>query len=146
MNDLDLFGQPVADDLPKLTKFGKKKRDETPKGYAAKPGSGPVGHFCRDCRHSVKKSLAKNYWKCALMFRFWTGGFKTDIRLKSPACKEWASKLQKEPEHVHTLMPIDSGNQTVNIAANEATTPQTKAQRERQADERAGVHDEGEAA
>lgn len=114
----DLFGVELRDDAPKLTQFGKKKRDETPKGYAARPGSGPAGHFCRDCRHATKKSLAKNYWKCRLMVRSWTGGFKTDIRLKSPACEHWASKPQKEPEHVHTLIPVDSGYCSVNIAAN----------------------------
>jgi hypothetical protein len=31
--------------------------------------------------------MAKNYWKCGLVKP--TGGIKTDIRLKSPACSGW---------------------------------------------------------
>lgn len=96
----DLFGQPIDERALPLASEAKTKpkRNETPRGYAAPPGTGPSGHFCRDCRHATKISYAKNYWKCGLMRVGWTCGFKTDIRLKSPACKHWASKVQKDPD------------------------------------------------
>lgn len=97
----DLFGQPIADEAPKLTKFGKKKRDETPRGYAGTPGRGPAGHFCQDCRHIVRKVMGKTYLKCWLMQRTWTGGFKTDIRAHSPACQHWSSKVQVDLDATH---------------------------------------------
>ena len=93
----DLFGQPI-EEAPKLTNFGKRKRDETPRGYAGTPGKGPEGHFCKDCRHIVRKHMAKTYLKCKLMLRFWTGGPKSDIRANSPACENWASKQQIDPD------------------------------------------------
>lgn len=92
----DLFGQPIVE-LPSPT-FAKKKRNETPRGCAARPGSGPAGHFCRDCRHATYHQMSKKYWKCRLMRALWTGGPKTDIRLKSPACEHWASKVQQDPD------------------------------------------------
>jgi len=65
----DLFGEPV-NDAPKLTKFGKPKRNETPRGYAGTPGKGPAGHFCKDCRHISRKHMGKTYLKCFLMIAF----------------------------------------------------------------------------
>lgn len=95
----DLFGQPIVEEPPKLTKFGKKKRDETPKGYAARPGSGPTGHHCKDCRHArARTTYKRTLWKCWLLVRRWTNSYGTDIRLKSPACEHWASKVQKDPD------------------------------------------------
>lgn len=93
----DLFGNPIVE-VPKLTRNGNKRRDETPRGYAARPGSGPEGHFCRDCRHLVRKHAGNTYLKCWLMQRVWTGGPKTDIRAKSPACEHWASVVQQDPD------------------------------------------------
>lgn len=93
----DLFGMEIKEQLPKLTQFGKRKRDETPKGYAARPGSGPAGHFCRDCRHAkANRFNCKTYWKCWLRVREWTHSYGTDIRLKSPACEHWAPIVQIE--------------------------------------------------
>lgn len=70
----------------------KKKRDETPRGYAAQPGTGPPGEFCRTCVNAVSHSYSKNYWKCLLTRPYWGASFRTDIRLKSPACKLWQAK------------------------------------------------------
>lgn len=94
----DLFGQLVNEETLPLPKGSKPKRNETPRGYAAPPGTGPKDHFCRDCRNAVARHYSKVYWKCALMVTKWTGGFKTDIRLKSPACRHWTPKCQKDPD------------------------------------------------
>lgn len=95
MNDItDLFGHPITEPLPMLTASGKKKRDETPRGYAAPPGSGPPGEKCRTCVHAVCRQMSKRYWKCALLRAAWTGGYGTDIRLKSPACQFWQAKAR----------------------------------------------------
>lgn len=94
----DLFGNPIPEKtLPKPTQ-AKRKRNETPRGYAGTPGKGPQGHFCRDCRHLVRKQMGKTYLKCALLCRQWTGGPATDIRAKSPACEHWAPLQQLDPD------------------------------------------------
>jgi len=67
----------------KRTRYGK------PAGYAAMPGTGPPGETCGSCRFRVYKTMAKRYQKCALMRRHWTGGSGTDIKARSPACREW---------------------------------------------------------
>lgn len=60
-----------------------------PKGYAAMPGTGPEGETCGSCGHLYRNRLAKTYLKCELMQRFWTGGAGTDVRARSPACRNW---------------------------------------------------------
>lgn len=90
----DLFGQPV-NDLPKLTNFGKPKRNEKPRGYAAPPGSGPAGQFCKNCRHFVRKRMSKTYFKCWLRRRDWSNCAATDIQANSPACMHWASEAER---------------------------------------------------
>lgn len=87
----DLFGNPIEEKTLPKPPLSKRRRDETPHGYAAPPGTGPKGHFCADCRHLVRKMMGKTYLKCALMQRIWTGGPGTDIRAKSLACQHWAS-------------------------------------------------------
>lgn len=89
MTDLDLFGEPIAPPPP-LTAGGKKKRDETPKGYAAKPGTGPAGKTCRNCQHYTHvRSGAGVYRKCKLMEFRWSACYATDIRAGSPACSRF---------------------------------------------------------
>jgi hypothetical protein len=61
-------------------------------GYAAAPGTGPEGETCKTCKHIHANQMAKTYYKCALMRHKWTGGPKTDIRVKSPACVRWERK------------------------------------------------------
>lgn len=86
--DTDLFGDEIKD-RPK----------EMVKGYAATPGTGPSRETCKTCKHIMRKSMAKTYLKCGLMKPFWTGGPGSDIRAKSPACKQW------EAGEGHTFTP-----------------------------------------
>jgi len=60
-------------------------------GYAAVPGTGPAGETCQSCRHRIARQYAKTYWKCRLMEAAWTPGRRTDICLRSPACRRWES-------------------------------------------------------
>jgi hypothetical protein len=91
----DLFGNEVTEDeVRALLRRGavgqpNKRRDPTPAGYAAPPGTGPDGETCRTCEHRVSVPLAKIYHKCALKRAEWTGGRKTDILVRSPACRLW---------------------------------------------------------
>lgn len=94
----DLFGNPIADKTLPRPSQAKKRRDETPRGYAGTPGRGPAGHYCRDCRHLVRKHMAGTFLKCFLLRNIWTSGPKTDIRAKSPACENWAPKQQLDPD------------------------------------------------
>ena len=88
MSEVNLFGEPLtADDIRERAKA--KRRDPTPSGHAAPPGTGPDGETCKTCRHSYGLQYAKTYYKCALNRAKWTGGRKTDIRLRDPACEKW---------------------------------------------------------
>lgn len=61
-----------------------------PRGYAARPGSGPKDETCRSCRHvAYATGTAGSYPKCGLARAAWTRSRKTDILLKSPACEKW---------------------------------------------------------
>ena len=69
---------------------GRKKTVK--KGYAAPPGTGPEGETCKSCKFKTKKlGVAGHFLKCDLMRSAWTGGTGTDIKAKSPACREWES-------------------------------------------------------
>lgn len=85
----DLLGYPIPLPDPALASHVPYNKD-TPRGYAAKPGSGPAGETCRTCQHSCPiRHHDRNYWKCAHLRPNWTHGPGTDIRLKSPACTYW---------------------------------------------------------
>lgn len=72
MSSADLYGQAV-----KLVKnIG---------AYAAMPGTGPAGKKCKDCKHFIRRSLAKTYFKCGMGKV--TGGKATDIKATAPSCK-----------------------------------------------------------
>jgi hypothetical protein len=88
MTDIDLFGLAAG---PVLTEKQRRKlrKSAQARGYAAVPGSGPVGETCKSCKHLVRKSMAKTYLKCGLMRAHWTGGGGTDVRAASPACRNW---------------------------------------------------------
>ena len=88
----DLFGEPVQERLPVVPGASKKRKDPIPAGYAATPGTGPAGETCGSCAHRRVISCAKRYHKCGLMQRIWTGGRKTDILVRSPACAKWEAK------------------------------------------------------
>lgn len=53
MSDSDLFGQAVM-----LVR--------NISAYAALPGTGPKGKFCKHCQHFVRRHRAKVYFKCGL--------------------------------------------------------------------------------
>lgn len=97
----DLFGQPVPEPPPRppgARSDAERRREqrrlsERAKGYAARPGSGPVGETCRTCAHA--KHIAyhrRTYIKCGANRAAWTHSVRTDIRLKSPACKKWEAQ------------------------------------------------------
>lgn len=92
--------------LPPLREFssnGKKligpkggKHYTAPKGYAARPGSGPVGERCKTCRHyTYGGGGARAHPKCELMKHAWTHGPGSDIRASSPACERWEQAVKK---------------------------------------------------
>lgn len=60
-------------------------------GYAATPGSGPEGEFCKTCKHLYRHERSKAYLKCNLMRHAWTCGPGSDVRANSPACARWES-------------------------------------------------------
>lgn len=95
----DLLGHEITvEEAREIERGGKKKRDETPKGYAARPGSGPAGETCKTCIHAqLSHTYRHRYWKCDIIQHRWTRGPGTDIRLKSPACSFWKSKLTPPP-------------------------------------------------
>ena len=84
----DLFGHPI----PKRMALLKKRKAPVPQGYAATPGTGPAGETCGSCGNHAIVQHAKAYHKCRLMRQMWTGGIKTDIRVRSQACSLWAAK------------------------------------------------------
>ncbi len=84
----DLFGREVTiEEARRLIKKGRRK-EPTPSGYAAPPGTGPEGETCKSCKHIERIALARTYIKCGL-FLHPTHGRKTDIKAGSPACKFW---------------------------------------------------------
>ena len=73
-----------------------KRKDPTPAGYAAPPGTGPEGETCGGCRNLVRQEYAKTYLKCGLNLERWTGGRKTDVLARSPACAKWLAPLEAD--------------------------------------------------
>ena len=94
----DRWGREITEDearaLLRWEKPGQRRKPGVtePKGYARDPGSGPPGETCGSCRHLYRNEQAKTYLKCALMRIYWTGGRKTDVLARSPACSEWAAQ------------------------------------------------------
>jgi hypothetical protein len=84
---LDLIGDEIK---PQVISNAKRK-PTVRKGYAATPGTGPQGETCGTCEHSVGRGSPglKIFYKCELLRHCWTGGYGTDILLKSPACRYW---------------------------------------------------------
>lgn len=70
-----------------------KRRSKPKGGYAAPPGSGPEGEFCKTCRH-IRRMMGgrKAFPKCALVK--WTRGPGTDIRVNAPACSRWSHPVE----------------------------------------------------
>ena len=84
----DIFGLTRGGD--RIVKPAPKRAADTPRGYAALPGTGPAGERCGTCRFAYSRLATRRYWKCghAAAPRA-THGYGTDIRLKSPACRFW---------------------------------------------------------
>ena len=77
----DLFGEEIIEHAP-------ARRDHA---HAARPGTGPLGQFCRDCASlRCHTPGGRRYYKCGLVAM--TAGPATDIRLKDPACQFFKSK------------------------------------------------------
>lgn len=78
-------GQPCQFDL-----FGDSlplRRTFATGGYAAKPGTGPAGKTCRQCRNYVRVQRNDQFHpKCCLLEKQWTHGKGTDIKAGAAAC------------------------------------------------------------
>lgn len=79
---MNIFGEKIT----------LKSQTPPPKGYAARPGTGPAGETCRTCKHMYRKLMSKTYLKCLLRKQFWTGGRGSDVLARSPACSFWERK------------------------------------------------------
>ena len=66
------------------------------KGYAWAPGTGPAGEKCGTCCHFVRKRSSRTYLKCGLARTDWTGGTRSDVYARSPACKFWEMIVPEE--------------------------------------------------
>jgi len=91
---IDLFGDipdraMTPEERRKL--FGRRK-DPTPSGHVYIPGTGPKGETCGTCAHLVRKTMAKTYLKCGLNEANWTGGRKSDVLARDPACRKWVGQ------------------------------------------------------
>lgn len=60
-----------------------------PRGYAARPGTGPKGETCKSCRYSVTSPRRGRWTKCRLTEACWTKTRRTDILLGAAACSKW---------------------------------------------------------
>jgi hypothetical protein len=79
--DVDLFGEVVIEPV---------ERKSTPaRGYVSPPGTGPEGETCKSCRHVVRRTCSRVYYKCGLARSIWTRGRGSDILMGSPACEKW---------------------------------------------------------
>lgn len=87
----DMFGNEVTvEDARRLLKAKAKPQK---RGYAAPPGTGPVGETCRSCiSYRSVNGGSKSFTKCELMRAAWTHGYGTDILARAPACREWKSR------------------------------------------------------
>jgi hypothetical protein len=98
----DRFGNEVTEAearmLLRANRPGQKRKGKSTEaaGYADVPGTGPEGETCKTCDCLVlKDGYSKRFYKCRLMARVWTGGKKTDVLVRSPACSQWRAA---EPE------------------------------------------------
>lgn len=96
---IDLLG----DDIKPAPVSNAKHKPTVRKGYAAIPGTGPQGETCKTCENARRcnEGGAKQFYKCILIKHAWTGGYGTDILLKSQACRYWqgAPNSRKDSDH-----------------------------------------------
>lgn len=93
----DLLGQRIIPDQPLSEadllerKRARRRAGEVPRGYYAAPGSGPPGETCGSCKHARQHVWSKAFYKCD-RYPNPTKSRRTDILLRSPACKGWEAK------------------------------------------------------
>ena len=87
---IGLFGEP--DTVVERSDSKPKRKTTQPRGYAARPGTGPAGETCKSCDHYTHRKFSKTYRKCALNRAAWTRGPGSDIKAGSPACEKWERK------------------------------------------------------
>lgn len=98
MADVDLFGDVAAPVTHSKCGPQGGKHYVKPNGYFMPPGTGPAGEKCATCLHiTAKGNVAGRYLKCLRMEAKWTGGRKTDILARSPACSAWAPRGTTQP-------------------------------------------------
>ncbi len=87
MTGLDLFGDPLPPEQPKI----RRKRVMPDRAHPATPGTGPEEETCGSCVHLARKRSpsGKLFRKCGLLRAQWTHGPGTDIRSKDAACVRW---------------------------------------------------------
>lgn len=96
---INLFGETEVDP-PKVgarttaeIRRDQRRLSEQAKGYAWRPGTGPADETCGTCKHPVRRSTGcRMVIKCGANRDAWTKSVRTDIRLRSPACKKWEAK------------------------------------------------------
>lgn len=93
-DQLSLFGKELVSyrtasgNVVEVVKRGKHYVE--PRGYAAKPGTGPAGETCGTCAHKTYSgNTAGRYPKCALTRACWTRTRRTDILVNAAACEKW---------------------------------------------------------
>lgn len=62
-----------------------------PRGYAAKPGTGPKGETCGSCKHKTS-GFRRRFPKCILTRACWTHARRTDILVGADACEKWEKR------------------------------------------------------
>lgn len=91
----DMFGNEVT--IEEARRLLKAKAVPQKRGYAAPPGTGPVGETCKSCiNYRSVCGGNKSFPKCELMRSSWTHGYGTDILAKAPACREWQARTKGE--------------------------------------------------
>ena len=63
------------------------------RGYAAAPGTGPLGETCRTCKHCFDSGAHSHriFYKCGLS-RCQSRTKNGDVSTRSPACAKWEAK------------------------------------------------------
>jgi hypothetical protein len=80
--EIDLLGEPIPAPAVFRKDGGRRKI-----GYAAKPGTGPKGKRCIQCK-MIQRVLSKGVTshKCELAAPIWSDDPATDIKPNAPAC------------------------------------------------------------
>lgn len=92
----DMFDKPIP--LVLCNPKPRGKHYVEPRGYYGQPGTGPAGKRCWDCKFYTVVEMAKTYPKCGKNRANWTGGRRSDILARSPAC-----------QHFEEQPPADTG-------------------------------------